>query len=65
LLLDDMSSELDRHRSSNLLAFVRQRGIQSLITTTEITALPEDMLDESVCYRVEGGRLTYEGTATR
>ena len=65
LLLDDMSSELDRQRSSNLLAFVRERGIQSFITTTEITALPENILKESVCYRVEGGRLTYEGKATR
>lgn len=63
LLLDDMSSELDRNRSANLLEFVRQRGIQSFITTTDRNALPSGMVEMSLFYRVEDGKLTYEGTA--
>ncbi|HEU0264518.1 MAG TPA: DNA replication/repair protein RecF [Geobacterales bacterium] len=34
LLLDDMTSELDRQRSDNLLAFLLQRQLQVVITTT-------------------------------
>ncbi len=65
LLLDDMSSELDRQRSGNLLAFIKERGIQSFITTTDTTALPGELLDKSTIYRVEAGKLSNEGKVTR
>jgi DNA replication and repair protein RecF len=34
LLLDDMTSELDRHRTENLLRFITERGMQVFVTTT-------------------------------
>ncbi len=34
LLLDDMTSELDRFRTENLLRFITERGMQVFITTT-------------------------------
>ncbi len=34
LLLDDMTSELDRYRTENLLRFLTERGMQVFITTT-------------------------------
>ena len=36
LLLDDMTSELDRQRTSNLIRFLSDRGMQVFITTTSL-----------------------------
>ncbi|MSM39322.1 MAG: DNA replication/repair protein RecF [Geobacter sp.] len=36
LLLDDMTSELDRQRTANLVRFLTQRGMQVFITTTSL-----------------------------
>jgi DNA replication and repair protein RecF len=36
LLLDDMTSELDRRRTENLLRFLTERGMQVFITTTSM-----------------------------
>ena len=40
LLLDDVMSELDKHRREKLLAFIRQETIQTLITATEEAYFP-------------------------
>lgn len=61
LLLDDIASELDRKRMTNLLSYVRQQGVQVIITTTDVTSFSPVLHEDSKRYRVEGGRLTYEG----
>lgn len=64
LLLDDMSSELDAQRNSNLMDFLTSREIQVFITTTEPSpALAATAVHCSV-FRVENGNLTSEGNET-
>jgi DNA replication and repair protein RecF len=61
LLLDDMSSELDARRNSNLMEFLTSRTIQVFITTTEPSpALVAGAVHCSV-FRMEDGNLTFEG----
>lgn len=64
LLLDDMSSELDGRRNSNLMDFLTTREIQVFITTTEPS--PAIMATAAHCsvFRVENGNLTSEGNET-
>lgn len=64
LLLDDIASELDRERMTNLLGYVRQREVQVLITTTDVTPFLPVLQQDSKLFRVEEGRLTYEGNGT-
>ena len=40
LLLDDMTSELDRERSRNLMEFLNRREMQVFITTTSLAGSP-------------------------
>ena len=35
LLLDDVSSELDRHRNAELMGFLQETGVQVFVTTTD------------------------------
>lgn len=65
LLLDDMASELDRKRIGNLLAFLHQRSIQTMITTTDPETLPDELYGSSSRFRVKDGTLTYEETKRR
>lgn len=65
MLLDDIASELDRERIYNLLEYLRQSRVQVVITTTTTAGIAPEMLRESSLYRVEDGRLTYEGTEPR
>lgn len=65
LLLDDMASELDRERIANLLAFLHQRNIQTLVTTTDPETLPDGLYDSPARFRVKDGTLTYEETKRR
>ena len=64
LLLDDIASELDRERMKNLLSYVRQREVQVLITTTDVTPFLPVLQQDSKLFRVDEGRLTYEGNGT-
>jgi DNA replication and repair protein RecF len=64
LLLDDIASELDRQRMTNLLVFLREQQVQVLITTTDITPFIPVLQEDSKLFRVEAGRLTYEGNGT-
>ncbi len=61
LLLDDMSSELDARRNSNLMEFLTSRDIQVFITTTEPS--PALLATAAHCsvFRMENGNLTSEG----
>jgi DNA replication and repair protein RecF len=51
LLLDDFSSELDRHRRGFLLEFLKKTDLQVFVTTTE------DSFSAGKHFRVEQGRL--------
>lgn len=64
LLLDDMSSELDAQRNSNLMDFLTTRDIQVFITTTQPS--PALLATTAHCsvFRVENGNLTSEGNET-
>ena len=61
LLLDDMSSELDAQRNSNLMDFLIARDIQVFITTTEPSPALLAAAAHCSVFRVENGNLTSEG----
>jgi len=61
LLLDDMGSELDVHRSSNLMGFLSIKEIQVFITTTERSPALKGAVGQCAVFRVEDGNLTFEG----
>lgn len=64
LLLDDMSSELDAQRNSNLMTFLTSRDIQVFITTTEPSPALVAATAHCSVFRVENGNLTSEGNKT-
>jgi DNA replication and repair protein RecF len=61
LLLDDVFSELDEERRGYLLGMVRKLE-QVLLTTTELHALPADVLDGAARYLVEAGAIRQENS---
>jgi DNA replication and repair protein RecF len=64
LLLDDMSSELDAHRHSNLMEYLTSRDIQVFITTTEPSSALMAATAHCSVFHVENGNLTSEGNET-
>jgi DNA replication and repair protein RecF len=64
LLLDDMSSELDAQRNSNLMDFLTSRDIQVFITTTQPSSALVAAAVHCSVFRVENGNLTSEGNET-
>ncbi len=56
MLLDDMTSELDRRRRDRLMRFVSDWGFQTVVTTTDWRLLPEGV-DYASVRRVQGGRI--------
>ena len=59
-LLDDMTSELDRHRQGHFFRFLLARKGQIILTTTEIQPLLEEGLIPDCLYRVESGQVRKE-----
>lgn len=57
LLLDDMTSELDRQRNFNLMEFLRKRQMQVFITTTALENIALDGTDEIRTFRVRAGTI--------
>lgn len=57
LLLDDVLSELDAHRRAFLMHALENGPQQSLLTTTDLRALPPTFLQRCGLWRVEMGRL--------
>ena len=53
LLLDDVMSELDKVRRRQLLDFIRQEHIQTLVTATDEAYFPQTGLD--IVYDVHAG----------
>ncbi|RNC67682.1 MAG: DNA replication/repair protein RecF [Desulfuromonadales bacterium] len=58
LLLDDISSELDRQRNANLMAFLRGKTMQVFITTTDITTLRLEGIATHASFHVSRGTVT-------
>ena len=56
LLLDDVMSELDVSRRSQLLDFIRHERIQTMITATDEAYFPAERI--GTYYRVSAGRIT-------
>lgn len=59
MLLDDVMSDLDDERRSQLLQWIRGR-CQTFLTSTNIRAIPPDILSTAAIYRVENGIITLE-----
>ncbi len=57
LLLDDMTSELDRERNSNLMEFLKQKRMQVFITTTSLQNISLDGIDNHRTFRVSNGEV--------
>jgi DNA replication and repair protein RecF len=62
LLLDDVLSELDAHRRGFLVHFLNDGPQQAIITTTDLHALPETLLQYCQLWRVQMGRLSEMAT---
>lgn len=62
LLLDDMTSELDRERQERLYDYLRAHRGQVFITTTIDSGLPQAVLAEARRYRMNGGKITPDET---
>ncbi|HTP67106.1 MAG TPA: DNA replication/repair protein RecF [Geobacteraceae bacterium] len=57
LLLDDMTSELDRERNGNLMEFLKQKEMQVFITTTAPENLILDNSSNNRSFLVEAGQV--------
>jgi len=57
LLLDDMTSELDRERNGNLMEFLKKKEMQVFITTTAPENLILDNSSNNRSFLVEAGRV--------
>lgn len=58
LLLDDVSSELDRDRNARLMRYLRARSGQLLLTTTDPSLVLEALGDDAGFWDVKDGALT-------
>ena len=58
-LLDDVASELDIERRKSLLSFLRQRGEQVLITTTEPENIPFERSSKDSLFMVSNGKIEH------
>jgi len=56
LLLDDLFSELDINKKNLLLQFI-QNDIQTIITTTDLNMIDKEILNDSLVYVVENGKI--------
>jgi len=56
-LLDDLSSELDEHRTAHLLELLASLGLQTFVTTTDVGRLAALPPSEQLVYRVAEGRV--------
>jgi DNA replication and repair protein RecF len=61
LLLDDMTSELDRERNRNLMEFLSQKEMQVFITTTVVDNILLDGRENSRTFLVESGKIYNQG----
>lgn len=62
LLLDDMTSELDRHRSGNLMGFLKEKEMQVFITTTSLDTINLAGISNYSTFPVHDGKVLSEVT---
>ncbi len=60
LLLDDIFSEIDSKKRNKIVKFLKN-DIQTIITTTDINDINEDLLGKSVVYSVKNNKVTKKG----
>lgn len=60
LLLDDMTSELDRERNRNLMQFLEQKRMQVFITTTTLQNIMLHGAEQQRTFRIEAGQIFSE-----
>ena len=60
LLLDDISSELDRERNANLMEFLAARQMQVFITTTALQNVALHGAERHRAFRIEAGQVHEE-----
>lgn len=56
LLLDDVFSELDKHKRNNLLKYISKKN-QVIITTTELNNIDSKILDNSEKIKIKNGKV--------
>ncbi|UFS72187.1 DNA replication/repair protein RecF [Geomonas sp. RF6] len=59
LLLDDMTSELDRERNANLMEFLKNREMQVFITTTALQNVPFEEGAQHRAFQIREGRILH------
>ena len=57
LLLDDMTSELDRERNRNLMEFLKKREMQVFITTTSLQNVAVEGMEDNRTFRISEGKI--------
>jgi len=57
LLLDDMTSELDRERNFNLMEFLKKREMQVFITTTALENVALEGMENNRTFRIREGKI--------
>ena len=56
LLLDDIFSELDDIKKNNVIKYIKS-GIQTIITTTDLNQINEELLLDSYIYKIDNGQV--------
>ena len=56
LLLDDIFSELDDTKKNNLLKYIN-KGVQTIITTTDLSNLNESLINNSKLFYIKEGKI--------
>jgi len=56
LLLDDIFSELDDIKKNNVIKYIKS-GIQTIITTTDLNQINEELLEDSFIYKIDNGNV--------
>lgn len=56
LLLDDIFSELDDIKKNNVIKYIKS-GIQTIVTTTDLNQINEELLEDSFIYKIENGQV--------
>ena len=60
LLLDDIFSEIDTKKRNKIISFLL-KDIQSIITTTDINDINEDLVKNATIYKVNNNKVTERG----
>ena len=56
LLLDDLFSELDVDKRNRVINYL-DRDIQTIITTTDLNNINNDLIDKSYVYEISNGKI--------